>query len=99
MLPNRLYDGILLKKPIIATKGTYLGKLITNKNLGLSINLNDNFVETNIENYVNKFDSEKFNLSCNEFLEKIKIEQKQYFQKILSFIKEINSEKMLVSDK
>lgn len=99
LLPNRLYDGLLLKKPIIATKGTYLGKLITNRNLGLSINLNNNFVETNIDNYVNKFDSKKFNLSCNEFLEKIKIEQKQYFQKILSFVKEINCEKMLVLDK
>ena len=27
-LPNRLYDGILFKKPIIASKGTYLGEVI-----------------------------------------------------------------------
>ena len=40
-LPNRLYDGILFKKPIIATNGTYLGKCVETFNLGMVVDLAD----------------------------------------------------------
>ena len=46
-----LYDGILFKKPIIASEGTYLGDVVDEYGLGIVININKP-----TKNIIEKFD-------------------------------------------
>lgn len=86
-LPNRLYDGVLFKKPIIATQGTYLGEVVEKYKLGIAINIDDKAnIETEINNYITNFESNKFVNQCNEFLNFILKQQTVFENKILNFL-------------
>ncbi len=80
-LPNRLYDGILFKKPVIATKGTYLGEIVKANKVGLCLNLDDRNIDLKIEEYISSLDFDEFNLNCKRMLNKINIEQKHFLKK------------------
>ncbi|CAK7025360.1 hypothetical protein [uncultured Phascolarctobacterium sp.] len=85
-LPNRLYDGILFKKPIIASEGTYLGEVVKKYGLGLTINLET--VDINIfENYLNYYEGRKFYENCQKYLEIIKKDQIEFLKNITCFVK------------
>lgn len=82
-LPNKLAYSIILKKPIIVAKETYLEEVIKQYNIGCSVNLNDeidlkNKLEYISKNY-NKFD---FKGARVLFDKKIKI-QKELLNKVL----------------
>lgn len=87
-LPNRLYDGVLFKKPIIATSGTYLGEIVEKHKLGIAINIEDDErnIRNKIDNYIANFDSEKFVNHCNEFLSLALKQQRAFQNKVLNFI-------------
>ena len=87
-LPNRLYDGVLFKKPIIATSGTYLGEIVEKHKLGIAINIEDDErnIRNKIDNYIANFDSEKFVNYCNEFLSLALKQQRAFQNKVLDFI-------------
>ena len=40
-MPNRLYEAIVCELPIIAAKGTALGKFIEEKEIGATVGAND----------------------------------------------------------
>lgn len=86
-IPNRLYDAVLFKKPIITTKGTYLSKIVEQYGLGLSIDpLNDD-IHKCIDKYLSEFDSDDFTKKCNNFLDEINRDEKILNNSINSFIK------------
>ena len=90
-LPNRLYDGILFKKPVIATKGTYLGDVVEKYKLGITINIdNKTKIKYKIDNYFTNFESKKFIEKCNESLNAVLKQQKIFKNKILDFVNNAN---------
>ena len=89
LLPNRLYDAILFKKPILASKGTYLGEVVEQYRLGVVLDLDDvNFMEE-LANYVAFFDERDFLSNANEFLTTVKIQQDNFLYKIKMFVDDV----------
>lgn len=86
LLPNRLYEGLLLRKPILATAGTFLGDIIKANKIGLCLNLNDRNIDLKIEEYITTLDFDEFNLNCEKMLSEIKKEQKYFCNKIREFL-------------
>lgn len=87
-LPNRLYDGLLFKKPIIATKGTYLAEILESKKLGITIDINSENLVEKLDNFINNFDIKKFKKLSIECLNNILIEQDKYEKYIKMFVKQ-----------
>lgn len=61
-LPNKLYESIFFKKPILASKGTYLGKIVEDYRIGEVVELNkpDTYklkIDKIIKNYQNYLDN------------------------------------------
>lgn len=86
-LPNKLYDCILFKKPIIVSKHTYLESIVLKYGLGFSVDLETDDIKYELDNYISNFEKEKFVLSCNMLLEKIIRQEKSAIKKIRDFIK------------
>ena len=94
LLPNRLYDGILFKKPIIASIGTYLGEVVNKHKVGLTVDIGDN-KENSIEKidmYVSSFDGADFVEHCQKFRDEISDEQNWFFEHIRKFVNDETKE-------
>lgn len=87
LLPTRLYDACLLKKPIIASKNTFLGEVIERYNLGLTIDTDEENTLSELNNYIEKFDLEEFNTGCIEFLSDVKTDEDCLNSALRQFIK------------
>lgn len=85
-IPNRYYDSLLFKKPIIASKGTYLGELVEKNGMGLAINLNEPTIYTKLNTYIENFDSDKFVSICNKILSDVLREQRKFQNSINEFL-------------
>lgn len=90
LLPNRLYDGLLLKKPILASNGTYLGRVVKQNNIGLNLDLGENGIEKEIEQYILSFNKDDFTKSCQNLLFEISNEQNYFCKKIQNFVLKVN---------
>lgn len=90
LLPNRLYDALIFKKPILATKGTYLAEVVSKYNIGLIVDNSQSYsvktYQKNILEYVDNFDSQKFIENTNNLLKKVKKEQQFFHQRIAEFV-------------
>lgn len=86
LLPNRLYEGLLLKKPVLATVGTFLGDIVKANKIGICLNLDDVNIVLKIEEYISTLDFDEFNLNCEKMLNEIKKEQKYFCEKIKEFL-------------
>lgn len=85
LLPNRLYDCVLFKKPIIVSKGTYLEKVVSQYQLGLAVDVeNDNVVQS-VTAYLENFDKTAFEAGCAHFLEKVQTEITAYYNALHAF--------------
>ena len=89
-VPNRYYDALLFKKPIIASKGTYLGELVQEKQLGIVVDIFHDDVVGMLNEYIEKFDSSVFLDCCNKELDQILKEQRYYYLHIVEFLKNHN---------
>lgn len=87
MLPARLYDACLLKKPIIASKNTFLGEIVEQYNIGLAIDIEHDDILMLLNEYVESFDIEEFNAGCEEFLADVKIDEDSFASAMRQFIK------------
>jgi glycosyltransferase involved in cell wall biosynthesis len=85
-IPNRLYDALLFKKPIIASKGTFLGDVVEKNKLGIAVELNSQSIKEKVNNYVKSFDENTFVQNCNECLKKVIGEQNFFKGKIRKFL-------------
>lgn len=85
-IPNRLYDALIFKKPIIASKGTFLGEVVEKNRLGIAVELNIQSIKKEVNNYVQNFDKEEFIRNCNECLEKVIGEQNSFKYSIREFL-------------
>lgn len=88
LLPNRLYDCVLFKKPILVSKGTYLAEVIAEYDLGVAIDPETEDVVNALEAYLAEFDPEKFEEGCRRFLEKAGEEVDAYMDALRRFCTE-----------
>lgn len=68
-LPNKLYDCLIYKIPILANKGTYLGRLIEEQGVGLAIDTEDVSFMDYVDEYIRNFDRKCFEKSCDDLLD------------------------------
>jgi hypothetical protein len=85
-LPNKLYDCILFKKPIIVSSGTFLAKVVNEYNLGFDIDINKEDLYVKLISYIEAFDDQLFLEGCNTFKSKVLQEDKHAEDKFLEFI-------------
>ena len=85
LLPNRLYDCVLLKKPILVSKGTYLAKVVAQYNLGIAVDPATDDVAQEIKNYLKHFDHQAFDAGCEAFLATVAREKAAYDEALEQF--------------
>ena len=90
LLPNRLYEGLLLKKPVLATVGTFLGDIVKVNKVGVCLNLDDRNIDLKIEEYISTLDFDKFKKKKKKMLKEIKKEQKYFCEEIKRFVMQVN---------
>ena len=78
LLPNRLYDCVLFKKPILVSKGTYLAEVIAKYNLGIAVDPATDDVPQEIQRYLEHFDHRAFDAGCEAFLKTVAEEKAAY---------------------
>lgn len=88
-IPNRLYDAVLFKKPIIASKGTYLAEIVENYGLGLVVDPYDRDIPVRVKEYIHQYNYKKFEIACNNFLDIVEKDEEKINQMLENFIKEI----------
>ena len=62
LLPNRLYNGLIYGKPLIAMNGTYLADIMKDYQVGLVLNKIEN-IESELIDYVNTFDRKNYDIN------------------------------------
>lgn len=87
-LPNKLYDALIYKKPIIASKGTYLAELIEQYGVGLAVDVDHDNIEKIIGDYVENFDPQLFVSNCTVLLQQCIREQEKTLSKIQRILTE-----------
>lgn len=90
-LPNRLYEACLYYKPIIASKGTYLGEIILKYDLGLVVDVKHDDVLSMVNSYVKHFDLEKFVQGCKNFLADVQKDEVVFYNRLAAFIRHTES--------
>lgn len=88
LLPNRLYDCVLFKKPILVSKGTYLADVIAEYDLGLSVDVGNENVVQAVDSYLATFRPDVFEQGCRRFLEKTQREVSEYAASFSQFCRE-----------
>lgn len=91
LLPNKLYDCLLYKIPLIVANGTFLSSLVRDNNLGIVIDETDD-ISLKLSDEISKFDYNKFDTSADKVLKDIIIEQKVTFNAIEQFLLKIKEE-------
>jgi hypothetical protein len=85
LMTNRFYLSVVFRKPMIVNEGCFQAEMVSKYHLGLVVQRDKNMKEQ-LVNYINSFDSKKYEMGCVDFL-KMVCEQVNYFnEKILDFI-------------
>ena len=85
-LPNKLYDAIIFKKPMIVSKKTYLAKIVEKYKLGIAVDLGED-IKLKLEEYINSFDSNSFDENANRLLKIVNEDQMKIEIKIKEFLR------------
>lgn len=86
-LPNRLYNAVIVGRPIIAFSGSYMAEIIERYHLGVLINQIEEFEQV-LENYLSDFDATAFLEGRQAFFDQVEQENKLFADKVLTFISE-----------
>ncbi len=85
-LPNKLYDAIVFKKPIIVSAGTYLSDIVTKFKLGISVDVFREDVKSKLDDYMEGFDADEFENNANLLLDKVLNEQIEFKRRVKLFM-------------
>lgn len=85
-LPNKLYDCILFKKPIMASENTYLAEIVKKYHLGFAIDIEKDDIYNKLYEFISKFNLQLFLEGCDELIQKVIQEEKNVTLKIEDFI-------------
>lgn len=84
-LPNKLYDSLIYKIPIIASKGTFLGEIVNEYNIGVVVDVVHDDLQKAFDDYWDNFSYSKFEDNCNLLLEIVSGEMKETKKIIAGF--------------
>lgn len=84
-LPNRLYDALLFKKPILASKGTYMGEIVQQYDIGLVVDIYRDNVLEKLNSYVANYSPQKVCSSMQNLLREVINEQEVWYEKVKEF--------------
>lgn len=84
-LPNKLYDCLLFKKPILVSSNTYLAEVVEKYNLGISVDKDDDILKK-LNEYIENFNREVFMSGISSFLEVVKDDMNKNNKMIEDFI-------------
>lgn len=94
-LPNKLYDAMIYKIPLLASKGTYLAQIAEEWGIGIGVDTQANDLVEQLERYMANFDREKFVSQCKKLLKVCIEEQAVTHAKIKEFfLNESNTSKI-----
>lgn len=82
LMSNRFYLSVLMRKPLIANKGSFQAELCEKYDFGVVLDENDDFADK-IKSWWRRFDAEKYNRACKIFLECVKCDMKRFEQKMV----------------
>lgn len=85
LLPNRLYDCVLFKIPILVSKNTYLAQVVEAYHLGLALDAEHEDPVKRVHNYLASFDRAAFEAGCCDFLQKTEQEIRDYQNALHAF--------------
>ena len=85
-LPNRLYDALLYKKPILASQDTYLGYIVEKYGIGIAVDIFNDDINKRLEEFLNTVDVATINKNFQKLLMIIEKEQNYYIKRINDFI-------------
>lgn len=85
-LANKYYDSLIYGKPLLGNIGTYSGKRLQEKGLGISLDLDDDRFVEKVYDYYTRFDRQAFEEAREKEMKKILEEDKYYLDKIREFI-------------
>ena len=83
-LPNRLYDAVYCKRPILALAGTALANLVEKYDIGIVVDESDD-IKKALDDYVDQFDRSKFCEGVEMCIADIEKEQGEAERAILRF--------------
>lgn len=86
LLPNRLYEACILKKPILVSSGTFLAELVERYGLGIIVDVDEDDVLEKINKYIDDFDPEEFTSNCYDFLNDVKKDEDKLYKHLKQFI-------------
>ena len=84
-LPNKLYDCLYYKIPIIVNEGTYLAELVEQYGLGIAVDTQKDDLYKKIRAYIETFDKKRFLNNCMQLLDQVSREQLQTESAVLNF--------------
>lgn len=88
-LPNKLYDCIVFKKPIMVSDNTYLSEIVKKYHLGFCIDVDNDNIYQKLLNYIEDFNYKLFLKGCSDFKDKVLKEEKQAEVKLKEFLDRI----------
>lgn len=86
LLPNRLYEACWLKKPIIASTGTFLGEIVSSYKLGILVDAQKDDIAAAIEEYIASFNEQEFITSCDCFLAEVSKDEETLYAALHKYI-------------
>ncbi|NPV90420.1 MAG: hypothetical protein HPY50_06585 [Firmicutes bacterium] len=87
LIPNRLYESCILRKPILVSANTYLAKIVMENGLGLALDFDNDNLADKILNYYKNLEYEEYDTNCKKYLEQVRIDEeifKRTIKKIIS---------------
>lgn len=85
-LPNKLYDCLLFKKPMIVSNNTYLADVIEKYNLGIAIDLEQDSILEKLEHYIDEFDQKLFIKNTEFLLKSVLEDERRFTDNVLKFL-------------
>lgn len=86
LLPNRLYDCLVFKVPIVCSKDVFMEELVKKYNIGFSVDVYNDDVEACFDRYVESFDKDAFLKGTEELLELCLQEEEIYKNRVKEFL-------------
>lgn len=86
-LPNKLYDCLYYKIPILVNEGTYLAELVEQYGLGIAVDTKKDNLYKKIRDYIENFNEKSFLDNCTQLLNIVENEQVQTEHAVLNFIR------------
>ena len=85
-IPNKLYDALIYRIPIIASEGTFLGEIVSERKIGIAVDAANDNLEDKLDEFWNDFKYDSFEEECERFLKEIINEQNETCKKIKAFM-------------